>query len=300
MIMKKSLLAIFFAAIGIYAGAYDYFISSGDYRVRISEKYKHTIREVVWKNYKLATQTGYCGAILCPASGKYIGAGHTEGGSENVLTVKVLCDGKDVVPAANAVVKGSRVVVEKLTMFDKLLFRVVLELTPEGLVESKRFVATAEQKVHLFYAHIYCFNKDFTDYYAFTAQDKVISGKFELPRDNPKARKNAWKINKEVKYVAEYDAAKNVGVVLYYPTVIKGAMRNATIWECPWAYMKYYMMTALPKVIAANWESPTYAVAVRGFTADSLEQFPAAAKAEAAKAAEIKFPVLEKPVMPEK
>ena len=297
--MLKKFLIVFFAAVGILPlTAYDYFMESGDYRVRISEKYKHTIREVIWKGYKLATQTGYCGAILCPATGKYIGAGHTEGGSEKVLSVKVLCDGKEVVPAANAAVKGGKVVVEKLSMFDKLLFRVVLELTPEGLIESKRFVATADQKVHLFYAHIYCFNKDFTDYYALTAQNKVVSGKFELPRDNPKARKSAWKVNKEVKYVAEYDAAKNVGVVLYYPTVIKGAMRNATIWECPWAYMKYYMMTALPKLIAANWESPTYAVAVRGFAAKSLDEFPAAVKAEAAKAAEIKFPVLEKPVMP--
>ena len=296
----KSLLTVLVAVIGVYVGAYEYFMESGDYRVRINEKYKHTIREIVWQKNALATQTGYCGAILCPASGKYIGAGHTEGGAEKVLSVKVFCDGKEVVPAAKAVFKGEKVVVEKLSLFDKLLFRVVLELTPEGLIESKRFVATAEQKVHLYYAHIYCFNKDFTDYYALTAQNKVISGKFELPRDNPKARKNAWKINKEVKYVGEYDAAKNVGVMLYYPTVIKGAMRNATIWECPWAYMKYYMMTALPKVIAENWESPTYAVVVRGFAGKSVADFPAMVKEQAAQAAEIKFPILEKPVMPEK
>lgn len=298
--LKKVLFTAIAASCVLPLAAYDYFMESGDYRVRISEKYKHTIREIVWKGHKLVTQTGYCGAILCPASGKYIGAGHTEGGAEKVLNVKVTCDGKEVVPAANAAVKGGKVVIEKLSMFDKLLFRIVLELTPEGLVESKRFVATAEQKVHLFYAHIYCFNKNFTDYYALTAKDKVVSGKFELPRDNPKARKSAWKVNSEVKYVGEYDSAKNVGVVLYYPTVIKGTSRKAAIWECPWAYMKYYMMTALPKQIAANWESPTYAVAVRGFAGKSLAEFPALVKEEAAKAAEIKFPELAKPVMPEK
>lgn len=298
--LKKHLTIVFAAICALSLPAYDYFMESGDYRVRISEKYKHTVREVIWKKNQLVTQTGYCGAILCPASGKYIGAGHTEGGSEKVLSVRVTCDGKEFVPAAKAVFKGGKVVVEKLSMFDKLLFRIVLELTSEGLIESKRFVATAEQKVHLFYAHIYCFNKGFTDYYAITAADKVISGKFELPRDNPKARKTAWKVNSEVKYVAEYDEAKNVGVILYYPTVIKGASRKATIWECPWAYMKYYMMTALPKLITENWESPTYAVVMRGFSGKSPADFPALVKEQAAKAAEIKFPNLEKPVMPEK
>jgi len=299
--MIKNILTVAFAvACAWQSAAYDYFLESGDYRVRINEKYKHTIREIVWNKYSIVTRTGYCGAILCPAAGKYIGAGHTEGGAEKVLSVKVTCDGKEVIPAAKAVFKGGKVVVEKLSMFDKLLFRVVLELTPEGLIESKRFVATAPQKAHLFYAHIYCFNKNFTDYYALTAQNKVVSGKFELPRDNPKARKTAWKVNNEVQYVAEYDEAKNVGVMLYYPTVIKGAARKATIWECPWAYMKYYMMTALPKMIAENWESPTYAVAVRGFAGKSLEGFPAMVKEQAAKAAEMKFPNLEKPVMPEK
>ena len=297
--MKKYLLTMLLAAIGVYAGAYEYFMESGDYRIRINEKYKHTIREVVWKGNVLATQSGYYGAILCPASGKYIGAGHTEGGAEKVLSVKVTCDGKEVTPAAKAVFKGSRVTVEKLSMFDKLLFRIVLELTPEGLVETKRFVATAEQNVHLFYAHIYCFGKGFTDYYALTEDNKVVSGKFELPRDNPKARKTSWKVRKNVKYIAEYDAAKKIGVVLWYPEIIKGITHKAAIWECPWAYMKFYMMTALPKKIAANWESPVYTVILRGFAAETLEAFPEAVKKEALAAEKIKFVQVTKPVMPE-
>ena len=298
--MLKNLLVLLTVISGMGAGAYEYFLESGDYRIRINEKYKHTIREVVWKKHVLATQTGYYGAILCPAAGKYIGAGHKEGGAEKLLSVKVTCDGKEVTPAAKAVFKGSKVTVEKLSMFDKLLFRVLLEVTPEGLVETKRFVATADQKVHLYYAHIYCFGKNFTDYYALSDKNKVIAGKFELPRDNPKSRKTAWKVNSNVKYVAEYDAAKKIGVMLWYPEIIKGASRKATIWECPWAYMKFYMMTALPKNIPSAWESPTYTVILRGLEAATLADFPAAVQKEAAAAEKIKFTELTKPVMPEK
>ncbi len=298
--MKKVLFAAIAAMLAMQLPAYEYFLESGDYRIRINEKYKHTIREVVWQGKVLATQTGYYGAILCPASGKYIGAGHTEGGAEKVLSVKVTCDGKEVVPAAKAVFKGSTVAVEKLSMFDKLLFVVRLELTAEGLVETKRFVASADQKVHLFYAHIYCFGKNFTHYYALSDKGRNISGKFELPRDNPKARKSAWKVNSNVKYVAEYDENSKTGVVLYYPTVIKGAMRKAAIWECPWAYMKFYMMTALPKNIPANWESPVYTVILRGFNAGSLAEFPDAVKKEVLAAEKIKFTQISKPAMPEK
>ena len=120
--MKKFLFAAVAAVLTMQLTAYEYFLESGDYRIRINEKYKHTIREVVWQGKVLATQTGYYGAILCPASGKYIGAGHTEGGAEKVLSVKVICDDKEVVPAAKAVFKGSTVAVEKLSILHILEF----------------------------------------------------------------------------------------------------------------------------------------------------------------------------------
>ena len=302
---KKLLTALFMAALSLQLGAYEYFMESGDYRVRISAKFKHTIRQIVWKKFEIGRPTGYYGAILVPKPGKFIGAGHTEGGMEEVLAVKIDCDGKSLEPAPRLVLKGKKITVDKISRFANLLFNIRLELTPEGLIETKRFVALAEQKIHLFYAHIYCFNKSFTDYYALSDTGKVISGKFSLPKLDklPKDRKNlkkAWHVRSDVRYTSEYDAAAKKGVLLYYPQVIKGKLHKSTFWEVPYAYMKYYMVTDVPGVVPANWESPTYTVAVRCFEAATIEEMPQAVKDNAEIASKFQYPALAKPELPKK
>lgn len=303
--MKKTLAVTLVSLFACVASAYDYFITSGDYRITISEKFKHTIRGIVWKNFQIGTPTGYYGAIVVPRPGKFIGAGHTEGGAEKILSVKVTCDGREVIPASRMTIKGKKITVEKISMFDKLLFNIRLELTPQGLVETKRFIATADQDIHYFYAHIYCFNKSFTDYYALTDTGNVISGKFALPKHkrmpkDPKDRLREWHVSSTVKYVSEYDAAAKKGVVLYYPEIIPGKSRKSTFWEVPYAYMKYYMITDVPKLIPAAWESPNYTVVVCGFESDSVKNMPQAVKEAAAEAAKIKFDLPDKPVIPVK
>ena len=302
---KKLLMALFVMFSVFQAGAYEYFMESGDYRIRISAKFRHTIRQIIWKKFEIARPSGYYGAILATAPGKFIGAGHTEGGVEKVLDFSVICDGKKVVPTPGMVLKGKKITVDKISRFDNLLFNIRLELTKDGLIESKRFTALADQKVHLFYAHIYCFNKSFTDYYALSDKGKIISGKFTLPKlqKMPKDRKDQtrlWHVRSDVKYTSEYDAAAKKGVLLYYPEVIKGKLHKSTFWEVPYAYMKYYMVTDVPGLLPAGWESPTYVVAVRCFEADNVDAMPLAVKQQAEITAKFQYPVLKKPSLPKK
>lgn len=269
-----------FGLAGTVHAAGDYTLVSGDYEICISPKYKHTIRRIEWKKYAIGTPTGYYGAIVIPAPGKYIGAGHTEGGVEDVKSVNVACDGREVDPGAEKVIRGDKITVEKISRFDNLLFRVRLELTPEGLIETKRFVAQADQKFQLFYAHIFCFDKKTTDYLAQTDRGRLVSGKFTGERI-------AWHVNSNVKYVAQYNAEKKIGAMLYYPAVIEGAVRKACIWEVPKAYHKFYMMTKVPKHVPAGWQSPVYTVMLRCFESETVEAFPARTAAEASAAADI-------------
>ncbi|MBQ9336770.1 MAG: hypothetical protein IJS14_05680 [Lentisphaeria bacterium] len=276
------------------ASAFEYDLVSGDYRITVTESIKHTIRKIAWKGYTAGTPTGYYGAIVVPAQGKYIGAGHKEGGAEVMLSCTVTCDGKAVVPEAKMEIKGQRITVEKISRFDHCLFRILLVLTPEGLIETKRFITEAEQPFHLFYAHIYCFDRDMTDYFALKANGKTARGHFE------KKQKYTWHVNSEVKYLAEYNAAQKKGVMLYYPEVIAGAVRKATIWEV-WngpdkpGYNKFYMMTKVPKKAPAGWKSPTYTVILRGFEAEDADGMQAAVEKEAEAAAKIAVEPLPEP-----
>ena len=274
------------------ASAFEYDLVSGDYRITVTEKVKHTIRKIAWKGYTAGTPTGYYGAIVMPAPGKYIGAGHKEGGSEVMLSVNVTCDGKTVVPEAGMEIKGQHIVVEKISRFDHCLFRIQLILTPEGLIETKRFIAEADQKFHLFYAHIYCFDKDMTDYFALKANGKTVQGHFA------KNKKYDWHVNSDVKYIAEYNAAQKKGVMLYYPEVIPGAARKATIWEVLNGYNKFYMMAKVPKDVSAGWKSPTFTVILRGFEAENADGMQTAVEKEAEAAAKITVEPLPEPAVP--
>ena len=155
--MKKVLFAAVAAVLAMQLPAYEYFLESGAYRVRINEKYKHTIREVVWQGKVLATQTGYYGAILCPASGKYIGAGHTEGGAEKVLSVKVICDGKEVAFDLNnnifsfETVEGKKYIIAKSADVCKL---------PKTNVEINRDMVMTREIILFIFHHSFPFVSD--------------------------------------------------------------------------------------------------------------------------------------------
>ena len=166
---KKLCLTAMLIGFTAAVGAFEYYIESGKYRLKISETEKHTVRDMVWNRSPICVGADYYGAVLSPARGINIGAGQRkEENKEKLLACKVSCDGKVVAPKQNMRIKGRRITIEKLSMFDKLLFATCLELTPEGFVESCRFVATAEQRVNVFYAHVYCFNKNFSEFLAFT------------------------------------------------------------------------------------------------------------------------------------
>ena len=258
--------------------AFEYTLRSGDYDIRITAHFKHTIRSVTYQGCLLGKPNGFYGAIVIPKPAKYIGAGHSEGGLEQLLSYVVECDGVRVEPARNAVLEGKRLSVEKVSLYDNVLLRCRLELTPEGLVETKRFVTVAPQTFNRFDPHIFCFTEKTTDYCALTADGRFIAAKFS-------GKNNTWHIQDDVKYVAEYDAAAKKGVLLYYPQVIPGMGRKAAIWEVLKGYNKYYMFAKIAPSVPAGWQSPVYTVCLRGFQAESAAVLPEAVKEEADAAA---------------
>lgn len=270
------------------AAAAEYTLESGDYSVRFSEELRHTVRSIRYRSYEIGTCTGFYGTVMAPDKGKYIGSGHTEGGVEKVLQWNLLADGKPVEPKADEVLRAGKFVLEKVSRFDNALFRVRIELSPEGFLEQKRFLTVGEQKFHLLYVNLFCWNKATTDWFALTAQGAFESGAF-------RQEKVVWHLGKEIRWTAIYDASAKKGVLLYYPEVIRGSIRNACYWEVPRAYNKYYMMAAFPSQSAKGWTSPVYTVFLRGFEAPDAKACPSVLEKESALAARMKFPGLPLP-----
>lgn len=274
--MKSIVIAMFTFAMSL--AAYEYTLNVGDYKIKMTETGKHSIRSIDYKGYLLCPASGWNGNVLIPATGgTYIGAGHTEGGTELIKELKVEVDGKDEQPAANAVFAGENIVIEKVSQLDKLLVRVRLIVTKDGIVEQKKFVATDTQNVFNFYIFQYCWDKMFSHWFAMTGDGRELSGEFTH-------EKVQWHLNSDIKWLAEYNATTQKGVFCFFPKVIPGQSRKSTIWEVPKLYNKYYLFMKLPQVLPSGYASEEFTMLIRGFEAASAEQVPAILKTENEKA----------------
>lgn len=274
--MKSIVIAMLFFAMSL--AAYEYTLSVGDYKIKMTEPGKHSIRSIDYKGYLLCPASGWNGSVLTPATGgTYIGAGHSEGGTELIKELSVKVDGKDEQPAANAVFTGENIVIEKVSQLDKLLVRVRLTFTKDGIVEQKKFVATDTQNVFNFYIFQYCWDKMFSHWFAITSNGQELSGEFTH-------EKVEWHLNSDIKWLAEYNAITQKGVFCFFPKVIPGQSRKSTIWEVPKSYNKYYLFLKLPKVLPSGYASEEFAMLIRGFEAASPYQVPAILKTENEKA----------------
>lgn len=235
----------------------------GKYEVKISGKYKYTVRQIKYNGKITGTQSGYYGTVMTRAPGQYIGAGHTEGGIEKILKIEFFADGQPVTPETGKPLNTKNFLMRKISMFDKLCFKTELEITPDGITEQKQFKATALQPVNYIYIYLLCWNKSTTDWIADTASGKIVKGEFNGNFE----QKSKWHLGDDVKWVANFDEKTGEGMMMYYPEVIKGKGRKSAFWEVKDAYNKYYLMMDSPNSFQAGYESPVYSMKLVGYSA---------------------------------
>ncbi|NOZ23132.1 MAG: hypothetical protein GXP25_18820, partial [Planctomycetes bacterium] len=144
----------------------EFSIASGDYEVQVSMKYAWTIRKIIFQGQELGRDTGFYGTIFAPAPGKFIGAGHTQGGLEKVESFELRVGRKKVKPKADGRYEGKTVTYEKSSLLDHLRVYVKLELTRDGIVMHKTWEALEDQKAKSLYLYQFCWSADTKEWIA--------------------------------------------------------------------------------------------------------------------------------------
>ena len=258
----------------------DMTLVSGDYKIvfDIGEKAKCSIVQIFYKDVELGTRTGWYGTVFCPASGKYIGAGHSEGGSEVVKETSMTVDGKPGVIQAGTVI-GQEIVLHKVTNLANLQLEVTWRLTPEGLDISKQVEAKADQAFHSMYIFQKCWSNKSTDYILFKMNGTSREGKFPPPEPKPTQSNITWPIREAAgcycisQYLADSKAAH-----LTFLADFSDAPGQNKVWNVK-GYHKQYFELLLPKLIPAGFKSPLYKMIIRGFNAENQEEWKAKATA---------------------
>lgn len=287
--MKKILLgfAAFIGAFAATAGSGDVELVAGDYRVVIGkDPEKWSIAQIFYQDKEIGARTGYYSNVLCPGRGKYIGAGHTEGGLEKPLWQKLSVDGSSVKVNPGRYT-GKELVFSRESMLDKLKVTVTITLTPQELKLAKKFTATADQPVHQFYLFQFCFTNKSTNYLLERRDGSWGQGKFLSNKKFPVyGEKQAFAI---CQYIPEF----GLGHVVFMTEFGKVSGLNM-LWDQT-RYHKYYYWIDLPKVLPAGYVSPEVTMVVRAFPVKDAAQWPQAAKSAAAEL-KAKYPLLPQPI----
>lgn len=262
-------------------------LKSGPYQAGINPSLSYTVRSISFENVPIGMPTGFYGAVMAPQSGKYIGSGHTEGGREQILKTVFIADGKEVIPAPGSTIEGANISHYKISKLDNLYFQTEIIVSSDGIIEQKKFTALKDQPIHLLYIFLACWSQSTTSWLAETAAGKTVSGEF----DGKFEVANRWHLQEDVKWAANFDAAAGKGLVMYFPEIIKGKGRKTAFWEVKKAYNKFYTMLDAPASYPAGYKSPTYIMAIKGYSASPTNwQETAASTAKAAAA--VKIPLL--------
>lgn len=277
--MKKLFLFGMVAACSmLFGGPDDMVLKSGDYKFvyDLGAKAKCSVVQIFYKDAELGTRTGWHGNVFAPASGKYIGAGHTEGGSEQVLEKSMTVDGApaEIKPGE---VSAKEIVLKKTSMLGNFKLNITWTLNESGMKVDKQFEAVADQQAHQFYIYQICWNKLSSDYLLFRKDGSIKNEAFQPV--NTADRKVTWPVYGErdafcvSQYLPESKAAH-----LTFMANFGCASGINMIWNVN-AYHKYYYWMDLPKLVPAGYKSPVITMLIRGFNAENKEEWAAKATA---------------------
>lgn len=270
-------LSALFAVFGMFFAltAAQMSMESGKYKVVFSDMpHRWSIIQIFCDGVELGTNTGYYSNIMSPTPGKYIGAGHNEGGLEVFLEGTVTVDENAPVPVAAGVFKGNKVVFRKSSTLADVKMMVTYTLTPEGLRIDKQFTALKEQPLHQLYIWQFCWNVQSSDYLFIRRNGTVGKGTF---LNDEKMRVYG---EREAYFFSQYLPQAKYATVNFMPEFGRVTGINL-LWDRK-VYHKYYYWIDLPKTLPAGYTSPVVSMIVRAFPAADKAEWESKAQAEAA------------------
>ncbi|MBQ6599388.1 MAG: hypothetical protein IJH79_17710 [Lentisphaeria bacterium] len=152
-----------------------------DIKVRLDRRKRWNINRIEWRGSLLCIDTpGAHYGMTCRPKGSphFIGSGHTESGAgEEVISVRLFADGKEVAPGSEPVT-GRSVGMEKVSSVYKFRVRYTFEIRDNIIAEKTEISSDAEVPLRQLYCSMHPWSTRFTDYHIIAADGKKRSGKF--------------------------------------------------------------------------------------------------------------------------
>lgn len=232
------------------------------YAIEITGKNKFCIQKISYKNYVIGNDKGFYGTILANAKAKFIGAGHTEGGIEQVQSFNVQLDGKAVDFKAGIVLSGSEIRCQKISIQDKLMVYVDFTLTKDGIRIDKRFEALEKQNIYSFYIFQFCWSSKTKEWLIGRPDGTFAEGAFKSNK--------SWHLRREreIFWYSLFSTEAQKGILGYFISYYPQQGRYM-FWD-KLIYHKFYYSAALPKVVPKGMKSHKYSMFIKGFETEPV------------------------------
>jgi hypothetical protein len=227
-------------------------LESGDLALHILPARAWTYDEIRYKGNSLTNPGSHSGLVFNLGAGKFVGSGHTEGGREQVQTVKLTVDGKAVDHANGGTVKGDVVELVKESDLAGTHLKSVLRLK-NGTLECEQDVKVNEEiMLDQIYAFMFQWNTQTTHWMAKTTKETIREGDFT-------SADKKWELLDHVQWTSIYNPGQKVTALTIYPANSQqGEGIHHGYWNVHNTYHKQYYQPvskrALPKDSTHHWE----------------------------------------------
>ena len=209
-------------------------LKTDHYTVPFAATQAWTIYKIEHDGYPISHERGFHGTVMIPKGSNFIGTGHTEGGREVVHSLKLTVDGQERSWKVGETVSGHKLTLLKHSTIWK--FDCTAEVTVKDDHVYERTILEAKEPTELttLYYFMHCFQPTSTKWLA-----QLPNGEYE---QGDLLSDGKFKVNKDTRWVAQYDPTKSLGVLCYTPKVIAGPGSASLIWDLEATrYHKYYL-----------------------------------------------------------
>jgi hypothetical protein len=226
-------------------------VETAEMRVEFAGERAWTFSGIWHQGEVITDRHGFCGTVFSPEGGRWIGTGHNEGGIEKIEHVAMTMDGKPCELKDQAVYRGQRAELHKVSAIGPIKLQVAYIVTDNAVLERHRYQVTKEVQIGSMYGFMHPFLPSTTEWLAEKADGTMVEAAFQSDGGHA--------LIADVQWAAVFDPTTKQISLVWYPKPLIGQGLKTFFWEKT-IYHKLYNQLYAHATLPAGTEFEAVAI----------------------------------------
>lgn len=214
-----------------------FYLRHGEVKVAFDPASAFTVPQVTVNGHDLIVTVGFGGFTMAYPGMQWVGSGHTEGGREEVLEVRLEVDGKLVeLPLGETLdVESSAILRKTSRLREDVTLRTETRFTDGVLQEIIDVEFHNPELLEYVYPFMFCWSPRSERWMAETTGGEFLEGMFDSD--------GSWKLAKDVRWTSVYFPEYSAGaLVVFSADLPPGQGRKHAFWDLDRYHKQYYQL----------------------------------------------------------